>query len=202
MDFIKVHPYYPRQQQILNMYVRGPPKSKTLYVHESSTSKSENEENLFLFGKKYYDANIGFYILELNGTLKLFCYEDKHTYVKIQKEDFKLKKGLKELPPTEKRIRLIIGNIDQNLINNFDGFIVPKFEKNGRHEISLPSKDGDSLLTAPSKDGINDLVENCLVCNDYTFYIKKDLVEISKKEVEFGSSDYIEFCKKYSIQSL
>lgn len=153
MDYIKLNPYYPRQQQILNMYVKS----------------EKNECQPFTFGKRCYDSELKIYYIELLSTIKMFCYEDSHTYVipmavgngedkHNAKEDFKIK--------------LVLGN--EVYSDKYDGCVVEKKVEN------------DDLL-------------NCLVCNNLNFYIKRNLVEISKKELKFGVSDYSEFCKKYSI---
>lgn len=158
MDYIKLNPYYPRQQQILNMYVKNNNASlRSMCVP-------------FTFGKRCYDYELKIYYLELLSTIKMFCYEDSHTYVipmavgngedkHNAKEDFKIK--------------LVLGN--EVYSDKYDGYVVEKKVEN------------DDLL-------------NCLVCNNLNFYIKKKLVEISKKELKFGVSDYSEFCKKYSIK--
>lgn len=165
IKYIKLNPYYPRQQQILNMYV-----------------KNENNETCFpfTFGKRCYDSELKIYYLELVSTLKMFCYEDSHTYVipmavgngedkHNAKEDFKIK--------------LVLGN--EVYSDKYDGYVVEK-------EIEKNSDNPHSNLNKSSL--------NCLVCNNLNFYIKRNLVEISKKELNFGVSDYSEFCKKYDIK--
>lgn len=157
MDYIKLNPYYPRQQQILNMYV-----------------KSEKNESCipFTFGKKCYDAELKIYYLELISTIKMFCYEDSHTYViPMNSED---KRNAKE----DFKIKLVLSN--EVYSDKYDGYVVEK------------ESEENSVLNHNS-------ILNCIVCNNLNFYIKRNLVEISKKELKFGVSDYSEFCKKYSI---
>lgn len=156
MDYIKLNPYYPRQQQILNMYVKN-----------NSFESLRSICQPFTFGKKCYDPELKIYYLELVSTIKMFCYEDSHTYIiPMNSED---KRNAKE----DFKIKLVLGN--EVYSNKYDGYVVEKENE----------EDGDLL--------------NCLVCNNLNFYIKRNLVEISKKELKFGVSDYSEFCKKYSI---
>jgi len=153
MDYIKLNPYYPRQQQILNMYVKN----------------LKNEMCVpFTFGKKCYDHELKIYYLELLSTIKMFCYEDSHTYVIPMNSDDK--RHAKE----DFKIKLVLGN--EVYSDKYDGYVVEK-----------ENEENSNLL-------------NCLVCNNLNFYIKRNLVEISKKELKFGVSDYSEFCKKYSIK--
>ena len=169
MDYIKLNPYYPRQQQILNMYVKE--------IEQNNKNESLRSTCIpFNFGKRCYDSELKIYYLELLSTIKMFCYEDSHTYIIPMNSDDK--RHAKE----DFKIKLVLGN--EVYSDKYDGYVV---EKEVENDDSFSSKmNHNSNL-------------NCLVCNNLNFYIKRNLVELSKKELKFGISDYSEFCKKYAL---